>query len=174
MGYFDGLTSGSFKTTQDGRRLFFPWGMLGSGYSIASEQDYQRLRQQVKGYMIVALVLLIATNSFKGYVATVIVAALLTSLYLAWMWHLLRRLKASGERLSLQESMTSQANAYGAIVLWLLEIATLALVVGGIFMFVVDPSQWLVALGVTIFFGFCAAMFARMLVLRRRTAGVER
>jgi hypothetical protein len=30
MGYFDGLASGSFKTSQDGRRLFFPWGVLGS------------------------------------------------------------------------------------------------------------------------------------------------
>jgi hypothetical protein len=62
MGYFDGLISGSFKTTQDGRRLFFPWGVLGSGYSIASERDYQRLRQQVKGYMIVSLVLIIASH----------------------------------------------------------------------------------------------------------------
>jgi Ca2+/Na+ antiporter len=174
MGYFDGLTSGSFKTTQDGRRLFFPWGILGSGYSIASEQDYQRLRQQVKAYMIVTLVLIIATNSFKGYVVSVVVAALLTTLYLAWMWYLLRRLKNSGEKLSLQESMTSQATAYGAVVLWLLEIATLALVCGGIFMFVADRSQWLVALGATIFFGLCAAMIARMLVLRRQTAGVER
>ena len=57
MGYFDGLTSGSFKTAQDGRRLFFPWGVLGSGYAIASEQDYQRLRRQVKAYMVAMLVL---------------------------------------------------------------------------------------------------------------------
>ncbi len=34
MGYFDGLTSGSFKTAEDGRRLFFPWGVLGSGYAL--------------------------------------------------------------------------------------------------------------------------------------------
>ena len=174
MGYFDGLTSGSFKTTPDGRRLFFPWGVLGSGYVIASEQDYLRLRQQVKGYTIVTLVLIIAAGSFGGYVVPIAVGALLMTLYLAWMWHLLRRLKASDVRMSLQESMTAQAQASGAVVLWLLEIATLALVCGGIFMFVADPSQWLVALGVTIFFGLCAAMFARMLVLRRRTAGLER
>jgi Ca2+/Na+ antiporter len=174
MGYFDALTSGTFKTTQDGRRLFFPWGVLGSGYCIASEQDYQRLRQQVKGYMIVTLVLIIAAGSFKGYVVSVVVAALLTTAYVAWMWHLLRRLKNSGERLSLQESMTSQANASGALVLWLLEIASLALIGGGIFMVVVDPSQWPVALASIIFSGLCAAKMTRMLVLRRRTAGVER
>jgi hypothetical protein len=31
MGYLDALTSGSFKTTEDGERLFFPWGPLGDG-----------------------------------------------------------------------------------------------------------------------------------------------
>ena len=31
MGYFDGLTSASFNTNQNGRPLFFPWGVLGSG-----------------------------------------------------------------------------------------------------------------------------------------------
>jgi hypothetical protein len=174
MGYFDGLTSASFKTTPDGRQLFFPWGVLGSGYAIASEQDYLRLRQQVKGYMIVTLVLIIAAGSFGGYVVPIAVGALLMTLYLAWMWHLLRRLKTSGERMSLQESMTAQANASGAVVLWLLEIAALAFVGVGIFMLVVDPSQWPVALASIIFFGLCAAKIARMLVLRRRTAGVER
>jgi hypothetical protein len=174
MGYFDGLTSGSFKTTQDGRRLFFPWGVLGRGYSLASEQDYRRLRQQVKGYMIVSLVLIIASGSFEGYVVSVGVVALLMTLYLAWMWYLLPRLKVSGERMSLQESMTAQAHAHDVVVLWLLEIVAFAFVGCGIFIFVVDSSHWLVALTSTIFFGLCAAKITRMLVLRRRTAGVER
>jgi hypothetical protein len=174
MGYFDGLTSASFKTTQDGRRLFFPWGVLGSGYAIASEQDYRRLRQQVKGYMIAALVLIIATSSFEGYVVSVVVAALLTTFYLAWMWHLLRRLKDSRERMSLQESMTIQAHAFGVVVLCLVGIGAFALVGGGIYMLVVDPSQWRVALASIVFFGLCAAKVVRMLVLRRRIAGVQR
>jgi hypothetical protein len=174
MGYFDGLTSGSFKTTQDGRRLFFPWGVLGSGYSIASEQDYQQLRQQVKVYMIVSLVLMVASNSLGGYIVLLVVAALLVAFYLAWTWRLLSRLKISGERLSLQESMTSQAHAHGVLVLWALEIGASVLVGGGIIMLVVDPSQWLIALGSIFFFGLCAAKIGRMLVLRRRTAGVER
>jgi hypothetical protein len=174
MGYFDGLTSGSFKTTQDGRWLFFPWGVLGSGYAITSEQDYQRLRQQVKVYMIVSLVLVVASGSFEGYVVPVVVGVLLATFYLAWMWHVLRRLKDSGESLSLQESMTSQAHAHGVVMLWLLEIGALALVGGGVFMLVVDPRQWPVALASIILFGLCAAKIGRMLVLRRRNTSVER
>ena len=172
MGYFEGLTSSSFKITQDGRRLFFPWGVLGSGYALASEQDYQRLRRRLKAYMIVTLVLIIGSGSFQGYIVSVVVVVLLLTFYLVWMWHLLRRLKVADERLSLQESMTSGAQAHGVVVLWLLEIASLVFVCGGIFMFIVDPNQWLVALAGIFFFGLGAVVFARMLVLRRRSTGV--
>ena len=171
MGYFDALTSGSFKTTQDGRRLFFPWGVLGRGYSIANEQDYLRLRQQVKGYLIVSMVLMIGSQPFGGYLVVVAIAALCTTLYLAWVWYVLRRLNISDEKLSLQESMTTQARAHGMVGLWLLEIGALAFVGCGILILVVDPRQWLVALASIGFFGLCAAKITRMLVLRRRTAG---
>jgi hypothetical protein len=170
MGYFNGLTSGSFKIAPDGRRLFFPWGVLGSGYAIASEQDYQRLRRQVKVYMIVTLVLvIIAPNLYEGYVGTAVIAGLLVTFYLVWMWRLLPRLTNSGERLSLQESMTTQARAHGPTVLWLLEIVAFAFVGCGILMFVVDPNHWLGALAVTMFFGLCAAKITRMLMLQRRS-----
>jgi hypothetical protein len=58
MGVFDG--SGRFTTAQDGSRLFFPRYSGGSGYVIASEQDYERLRRQVKVYEIVCLIVVVA------------------------------------------------------------------------------------------------------------------
>jgi len=60
------------------------------------------------------------------------------------------------------------------VVLWLLEVVSLAFVCGGIFMLVVDPKQWPVALASILLFGLGAAKFARMLVLQRRSAGVDR
>jgi Ca2+/Na+ antiporter len=173
MGYFDGLTSGSFKTAQDGRRLFFPWGVLGSGYAIAGEQDYQRLRRQVKAYMVVTLVLVIASGMYEPYLAPLAAAALLVCIYLAWMWRVLPRLQRSDERLSLQESMTSQASTHGAVSLWLLEIVSIALVVAGVAMLVFEPGSRLTALACTAFFGLCAAKIARLLVLRRRMAATQ-
>jgi hypothetical protein len=170
MGYFDGLTSGSFKTSQDGRRLFFPWGVLGGGYAIASEQDYQRLRQQVKTYMVVTLVAVIASGMYEPYLAPLAAAALLVCFYLTWMWRVLPRLQRSGERLSLQESMTSQAQAHSAVVLWLLAIVSVAFVGAGILMFIFDPGSRLTALACTVFFGLCAGKIARLLMLRHRTA----
>jgi hypothetical protein len=173
MGYFDGLTSGSFKTAEDGRRLFFPWGVLGSGYAIASEQDYLRLRQQVKAYMVVTLVLVIASGMYEPYRAPLAAAALLVCFYLAWMWRVLPRLRRSDEKLLLQECMTAQARAHGPVVLWLMEIASVAFVVGGIALLVFDPSSRLTAFACTVFFALCAAKIARLLVLRHRTTATR-
>ena len=169
MGYFDGLTSGSFKTTEDGRRLFFPWGVLGGGYAIASEQDYQRLRTQVKAYMVVTLVLVIASGMYEPYRAPLAAAALLVCCYLGWMWRLLPRMERSDERLSMQESMTTQARAHGPVVLWALEIVSIIFVITGIAILVFDPGSRLTALFCTAFFGLCAAKIARLIVLRNRT-----
>jgi hypothetical protein len=69
MGYFDALTSGYFKTAPDGRKLFFPWGVLGRGYTINSEPDYERLRRQVKAYTVVSLVLIVGVTALQAYVA---------------------------------------------------------------------------------------------------------
>jgi hypothetical protein len=170
MGFFDALTSSSFKTGQNGRKLFFPWGVLGRSYTIDSEQDYERLRQQVKGYMIVSLVLTISSGSFVGNLASFVIAGLLIGFYLIWMLFVLGRLMRSDERMSLQESAARQAQAHNLVVLWLLEIASVAFVVAGIFMFVVDPRNRLVAFASTLFFGICAAKATYMLVLRYRTA----
>ena len=168
MGYFDALTSSYFKTAQDGRKLFFPWGILGRGYAIASEQDYKRLQRQIKTYTVVSLVLIIAAGVRHVYFAS-IVAALLIVFYMIWTRYLLRGLQPSDERLSLQDSMTSKARAHSAVSLWLLEISALVFVALGILIIVVNPRAWLIALGSIIIFGLGAVMFTHMLVLRGRS-----
>ena len=47
-------------------------------------------------------------------------------------------------------------------------LAALAFVGDGIFIFVAGGS-WLIAIATIVIFGFCAAMVARMLVLRARS-----
>lgn len=170
MGYFRGLTSSSFKTTEDGRRLFYPWGVLGRGYLVGSEENYGRLRKQMKTYIVVSVVLIIVAPSlFRGFNLGVsaALAGVCLAFYLTWMCILLPSLNATDEGLSLKESMTSQARAHGPIVLWLLTIVSLVLVAGGVLMFVAQPGSRLIALVPILFFGFCAALFIRMLLLRR-------
>lgn len=107
MGYFDALSSASFKTSHDGRRLFFPWGVLGRGYVIEYEQDAKRIEQEIKIFMNVALILIIGFGEVGSYLQSFVVAALLTGVYTVRAWYLIRRLQRSDERLSLKESTAS-------------------------------------------------------------------
>jgi hypothetical protein len=168
MGYFDALTSGAFKTARDGRRLFFPWGAFGRGYIIPTEQDYERLRRQIKVYMIVTLVLVIGASALQTYVVAGIITALLIVFYLAWAGYLLRGLPPSDETMSMEESMTTQAVTHSAAFLWAGAIGSCVFVAAGILMLVFEPDQWLIALASTVFFGLCAVVIVRMLILRSR------
>jgi hypothetical protein len=168
MGYFDALTSGAFKTTPDGRKLFFPWGALGRGYEIGPEQDYETLRRRVKLWTIVGLVLILVTSQLLGFLASFIVTAAMLAFYLGWMQFLLRSLRPSDERLTIRESMTTQARAQSPVLLWTCLIASIAFVVASLFILIVTPDKWPVAIAGIVFFGAAAAVFGFMLVQRRQ------
>ena len=110
MGYFDDRADQSFMTSQDGSRLFFPWGSLGSGYVIASQEDYERLRGHLKDYIFVCLITVVVLGSPVSFstspivwIAFAVIASLLCYVpYLVWMWRLLPRMKVSDERMPRQ------------------------------------------------------------------------
>ena len=169
MGYFDALTGSYFKAAPDGRKFFFPWGTFARGYAIPSEQHYERMRRQLKIYTIVSLVAVIGSSLMQGFLVSLAVAGALILFYLIWSRSLLRGLTPSQERLTMTESMTNQARAHGTAGIWMLEIISLAFVAAGAVILIADPTQWFVGLSCIVFFGLCAVIFARMLVLRRRT-----
>lgn len=170
MGYFDGLTSGNFKTAEDGRRLFFPWGYLGRGYVLASEQDGERMRRQLKMYYLVLLLAIVGVSSAHAFILSAAVAGLGIVFYTIWARRQVAGLQPAGETLSYRESSASQARAFGARSLWVLEIVSLLFVAGGILIYVTDPASRPMALLTLIFFGCCAAAIGYMLVIRGRTS----
>jgi hypothetical protein len=170
MGYFDGLTSGSFKTAQDGRRLFYPWGYLGRGYVLASDDEAERLRRQLKTYYIVMLVAIVATSGLHAFVTSAAVAGVCIIFYAIWATRQVAKLQPAGEAMSFGESSAAQARSFGPRALWLLEICSLVFVAGGIFMYAADPANRLMALFTIIFFGCCAVAIGYLLVIRRRTS----
>jgi Ca2+/Na+ antiporter len=169
-GYFNALTSGYFKTGADGRKLFFPWGAMGRGYVIPSEQRYESMHRQLKIYMIASLVLIIAPIAVQFYITGFIIAAALMIFYVAWAPHLKRGLEPSEERMSVRDNMATQARIHNNGTLWAMEIVAILFVAGGILILIIDPKQWLIALASTVFFGFCAIVIGRMIMLRRREA----
>lgn len=178
MGYFDALASSSFKTTEDGRRLFFPWGVLGPwpwgtlgrGYAIPSEEEFVRLHRRVKSFMVVSLPLIITAVIWKGFSSGLAILAFLMIPYAFWAQMQSRRLDRTDEKLTLGESLASQARAHSGVGLWLLEVGALAFVAIGVFMLLLDSENWHLALGSIAFFGLCAVVFARMLITKRREA----
>ena len=169
-GYFNALTAGYFKTGADGRKLFFPWGTMGRGYAIPSQQHYERMHRQLKIYMIASLVLIIAPIAAQFYITGFIIAAALMIFYVAWTPFLKRGLEPSEERMSVRDNITTQARIHNKGMLWAMAIMSIAFVAAGIAMLIFDPRQWLVALGSIVFFGFCAIVIGRMIMLRQREA----
>jgi hypothetical protein len=164
VGYFDALiTSSYFKTAPDGRKLFFPWSTSGRGYTIASEQDFPRLRRQVKVYVVISLVVVVvgllvmgagsASASLERYFAASVIGALPIGFYMVWLRYWLHRLQPSEERLSVQESVASLARTHKAVV----EIVVLAFVGFLILISIFDPGSRLFALASIFLLGLCAA-----------------
>jgi hypothetical protein len=171
MRYFNALTDAYFKTDKDGRTVFFPWGFLGRGYTLASDEETQRLRRQIKSYIIVSMVLVVAVMVPLGLLSGLAVGVPFVLFYLVWMFYLLRRLQRSDERMSMKEGLQAQASGYNnPIFLWLMDIVSLAFVVSGVVIVIVEPGEWPMALLTVAMFGSCAAFFTRLLILRRRTA----
>ena len=170
MGYFDGLTSGNFKTAHDGQKLFFPWGYLHRGYVLASEQDAARMRQQLKTYYIVLMAGIIGTSAIHAFIVSAAVAALGIVLYAIWSRRQVAGLQPAGETMSFGESAAAQARAYGARRLWMLEACALLLAAAGAFIYATDPANRPMALLTLIFFGCCAVAIGYMLVICRRTS----
>jgi hypothetical protein len=167
MGYFDALTSSSFKTKDDGQQLFFPWGILGCGYAIPSETEFDRLRRTVKAYLVICLPLTFVFVSWKGLLGGAVILPLLIVPYVVWVQSRCRRLQRTKERLTLAESMAGQARLHSAVVLWLLEFATLVFVGIGALILILDPTKWPLAVASIGMFGFSAVVFARMLLIKR-------
>lgn len=67
---FDFLAKGSFQTTADGQRLFYPNGVIGKSYLIESEELYQRLFRQQKhwGLAIMTAITLLMLGKASGLI----------------------------------------------------------------------------------------------------------
>jgi hypothetical protein len=169
MGFFEVLTSSCFKSALDGRKLFFPWGVIGKGYVVTSEAAFLRLKRQYVWYMVVGLGLILGVGLLSDFWVFGI-AAILIVFYIGWMLYLLPRLQSSHETLSLSESMTTKARVFNVWILWLLTVFSLVFVGLGIFILLIDPGSWLVSVSTIGLFGLCAGYYIRLLVLRRRVS----
>ena len=166
--YSDLLTTGYIKTGADGRKIFYPWGIFGRGYVFPSDAASERLNDLLKIYTVIALSIILPVAAPGHYFAAVILTALSLVFYVVWTSFEVRKLQRTDEKLAYSEGMTNMARLMPGWLLWICEISALLFVVGGIVMLITQPSQWMIALGSIVLFGFCGVVDAFMLVQRRR------
>ncbi len=174
MGYFDGLTDGSFKTDDEGRLLFYRWSVFfgiiwrGKGYILPDEVKKQQIRRFVKLFQMVCLPVIIAGVIIVGFYSF-----FLLPLFFLWYFfvtaRLLKGLDVTSEKLTLRESYSSSAKSHNFVTLWIMLISSIffVLLVGfGLVLHVYD--SWLIGLAIIIFFGAVAIVIGYMITLKER------
>ncbi len=174
MGYFDALTSGSFKTTESGQKLFFPWGPLGSGYVVPSAEQVQLLRGRLKIYYVVTLIVTIVAVELGGPFGGAVALPILLVPYVFWVRVQCRGLARTAAKLTYTETILGQVRGQSALRLWALELGSLLFVSAGLLILVEDLAKWRVTLPAVAFFALCALMFGGMLLIKRRENGTKR
>lgn len=171
--YTDLLTAGYIKTGADGRRIFYPWGLLGRGYIFPSNDAYERLNDLLKVFLVVTLAIILPIGARGYYVAATILLALSLVFYAVWISFEVRKLLRTDEKMAYSDGLTNMARLMPAWILWVFEIMSLLFVVAGIAMLITEPSRWMVALSGIVFFSFCAVGYAFMLARRRRLLNAQ-
>jgi|KBSMisStaDraftv2_1062788.scaffolds.fasta_scaffold11459_6 hypothetical protein len=124
MGYFEGLSSSSFKKDADGRTVFYPIGILGRGRLLPDLATEERIRAfLIRYYMVsLSLIIVVVASVHWGWGAALIPVL--------WLWfHLGTKLLVAGlpsstSRLTLKESYANSANAHGKGMLWSLLVCS--------------------------------------------------
>jgi len=172
VGYFDAVAAAAFKRDIGGRPLFFPWGALGRGYELRDEAEHQRIRQFLIRMYQVVLPLLILVPIATSLWGSAALAVVFCAVYFVWVRGVTRGLQRSPERLTFGEAYANQARLMNRWLLWVLLASSALFVAAGVFIMLVEPKAWLVALPGVVFFGFCCFLFVRM--LRKQRAAVPR
>src|SRR5262249_30423753 len=84
------------KTDSDGRTVFFPWGYLGPGYVIASDEERQRLSRHLNILFRLAIFVwapvFAVTLFLAGPVGAIAIGVLALILYAVWAIVVTRRM----------------------------------------------------------------------------------
>jgi hypothetical protein len=175
MGYFDALANGLFKGAPNGRVIFYPWGALGRGYELPTEEKHREIRQFVKRYFIVFLVLVIIAGTVadlmgvSGWLMAFLFPLALMTAYQFRVQSLTRGLRKTDQKLSLLESYRNQAASLSMAMLWLMEFGSILFGLLGIGGLLLGIDPLLAIASISISGGLCI-VFGYMIRTKRHLA----
>ena len=163
MEIFDGLVNGMFKKDSDGNTLFYPWGILASGFVLRSDIDEKAIRGFIKKcfLFLVPFVLFQVIIKFWFSFSLVIV---FTVWYLYKINNLTKGLSKSTESLTLDESIHNSVKSYSWIILIVMEVVLITGLVGS-FVLLFRQYTFVSVLGIMVFF-LCSGLGGRMIYIK--------
>jgi hypothetical protein len=179
MGYIHTLASISFRTTSDGRRLFFPWGVWARGYVISSEAEHRYLMREVVNLtrigLVTAVVMTLPTVilalAWLDYQMSLLACVAWVGVYIACtiarLHFLVRGLQRAKDRLSLRDNFTVTARVLRPV-LWGGTIFSVTGVIAGVLIFILYPNLGSLAIEVVLLCAVCIALYAWMLTVGER------
>ncbi len=66
MSFLDRVTDSSFKINDLGQVVFYPWGILGKGYVLGSDEKEEQVRRFGRKFMLLGLGLVVLTIATVG------------------------------------------------------------------------------------------------------------
>ena len=169
MGYFDALLSGVLKTDQDGRRLFYPYGVLSKGYVLASSDAEAKIKKFCVLWMMLSVIL---TVVFFLVVQKWFLSFLVTFVLIGWYELRIRQLLSGtrlvSDRLSYTQSLSGTAAKLDLRFLWFLEVVSVIFLLSGLASFLLPSRRRFLDLVSVLFFGYGSFVFWHMIRLKKK------
>ncbi len=147
----------NFKKDESGNYIFYPWGVLGNGRVLPDKEMENRVRDFVRGSLIISLISLPVILIICVTIGWVYDFVFLLGI-IAWYHLKIRTLLAacliSHDKLTLKKSYTDFANLINKKILWLLLILSIISLPSGVLMFIQGTTSYDKLMG-AIAFIFC-------------------
>ena len=161
MGLFDGLTNASFKSDAEGNTIFFPYGKLGKGRTIADKNTEEKVRRFITRYLWANLFFVIVVGRAVGYFWILLALPIIIVWYRREIERHLKDVPISDTKMSVEESMQNMATGTPRLLLRFILLASIvSLLVSVALLTETGQPGFMLAV---LFFALCSALPIYML-----------
>jgi hypothetical protein len=170
------LTDNNFKKDENGRTLFYPWGICGKGLVLPDEEAEKMAKLFLRRYYFVtfSLIIVIAVIGVLGLnlLLLVFVFLVLYSIILVWYYLKQRKLLATyqvgTDKLTLKDNYRRFARNHSKSALWAGLALSLLFFANAISMVIRSATMYKTFIGILscLVFGICAWLFRHMIKIK--------
>jgi len=164
MGFFKALIEQNFLNDSQGNILFYPWGWLGSGFTIDSEEKKIHIQNFIKKFYLIGLLIFINFLFLKVWVVLILMFC-----HSAWYYFVIKKqtqnLQKTTEKFRLLEFLENTTKFLNLPALILFEVLYCGLIGVGISI-ATKGKDLITAYSTIIFFALGAILFGYMIKVK--------